>query len=60
MQISLISLEENPSREENIKVIRETLLLPDDVPVIAFSAEKGDGKEEVLEIIQKAAETQEA
>ena len=56
----LDKLRRKSEREENIKVIRETLLLPDDVPVIAFSAEKGDGKEEVLEIIQKAAETQEA
>ena len=52
----LDKLRKKPEREENIKVIRETLLLPDDVPVIAFSAEKGDGKEEVLEIIQRAAE----
>ncbi len=52
----LDKLRKKSEREENIKVIRETLLLPDDVPVIAFSAEKGDGKEEVLEIIQKAAE----
>ncbi len=56
----LDKLRRKSEREENIKVIRETLLLPDDVPVIAFSAEKGDGKEEVLEIIQKAAEMQEA
>ena len=56
----LDKLRKKSEREENIKVIRETLLLPDDVPVIAFSAEKGDGKEEVLEIIQKAAEMQEA
>ena len=52
----LDKLSKKSEREENIKVIRETLLLPDDVPVIAFSAEKGDGKEEVLEIIQRAAE----
>ena len=52
----LDKLRKKSEREENIKVIRETLLLPDDVPVIAFSAEKGDGKEEVLEIIQSAAE----
>lgn len=52
----LDKLRKKSEREENIKVIRETLLLPDDVPVIAFSAEKGDGKKEVLEIIQRAAE----
>lgn len=55
----LDKLRKKSEREENIKVIRETLLLPNDVPVIAFSAEKGDGKEEVLEIIQKATEIQE-
>ena len=42
-------------REGNLAVIRETLRLPEDVPVIAFSAEKGDGRETVLEIIQAAA-----
>lgn len=48
----LDKLRRKSEREENIKTIRETLLLPADVPVIAFSAEKGDGKDEVLEIIQ--------
>lgn len=52
----LDKLRKKSEREENIRIIRETLLLPDDVPVIAFSAEKGDGKDEVLEIIQKASE----
>ena len=41
--------------EGNLNVIRQTLLLPNEVPVIPFSAEKGDGKEEVLSIIQQAA-----
>ncbi len=52
----LDKLRKKSEREENIRVIRETLLLPDDVPVIAFSAEKGDGKDEVLDIIQKVSE----
>ena len=42
-------------REGNQILIRQTLLLPDEVPVIPFSAEKGDGREDVLEIIQQAA-----
>lgn len=36
----------------NITCIRETLLLPEDVPVIPFSAEKGTGREEVLALIE--------
>ena len=42
-------------REDNQIQIRQTLLLPDEVPVIPFSAEKGDGREDVLEIIQQTA-----
>ena len=42
----------------NLDVIRQTLLLPGEVPVIPFSAEKGDGRDEVLAIIQKAASTE--
>lgn len=37
--------------EGNLAVIRQTLLLPEDVPVIPFSAEKGDGSDEVLALI---------
>ena len=37
--------------EPNLALIRETLKLPEDVPIISFSAEKGLGKEELLEII---------
>lgn len=37
--------------EGNLAIIRQTLLLPHEVPVIPFSAEKGLGKEEVLELI---------
>lgn len=35
----------------NLVLIRETLELPDDVTVIPFSAEKGDGRQELLECI---------
>lgn len=40
----------------NLAQIRETLELPNEVPVIPFSAEKGDGKAELLGHILKAAE----
>ena len=35
----------------NIAEIRQTLLLPEEVPVIPFSAEKGFGRDEVLDLI---------
>ena len=38
-------------RESNIARIRETLELPETVTVIPFSAEKGDGRQELLEQI---------
>lgn len=47
----LDKLKRKSERDENIKIIRETLLLPESVPVIPFSAQKGDGKDEVLQII---------
>lgn len=34
--------------ENNLAVIRETLELPENVKIIPFSAEKGDGKQELL------------
>ena len=37
----------------NLKLIRETLELPEDVPVIPFSAEKGQGRETLLAEINK-------
>ena len=37
--------------EGNIAEIRQTLLLPEKVPVIPFSAEKGFGRDEVLDLI---------
>ncbi|MGN0994178.1 MAG: ribosome biogenesis GTP-binding protein YihA/YsxC [Butyricicoccus sp.] len=39
-------------REGNINLIRETLKLPSEVPVVPFSAEKGDGREEILSLIE--------
>ena len=37
--------------EGNLLRVRETLELPDEVVVVPFSAEKGDGKQELLDII---------
>lgn len=37
--------------EGNVETIRTVLELPENVPVIPFSAEKGTGKEEVLSLI---------
>ena len=42
--------------EPNMALIRQTLELDEDVKLIPFSAEKGDGKEELLGIIMKHAE----
>lgn len=39
--------------EPNLALIRETLGLPEDVPVIPFSAEKGQGREVLLAEINK-------
>ncbi len=41
--------------EPNLKTIRETLGLDDRVPVVLFSAEKGEGRDELLSHILKAA-----
>lgn len=38
--------------EPNVARIRETLEIPEETPVLLFSAEKGDGREELLEIIE--------
>ena len=38
--------------EPNLALIRETLGLPEEVPVIPFSAEKGQGREQLLAEIQ--------
>ena len=40
--------------DPNLARIRETLGLPDDVKVIAFSAEKGEGRQELLSEILKS------
>lgn len=42
--------------QSTLQVIRQDLELPEDCPVISFSAEKGDGKDEVLQIIQNIVE----
>lgn len=41
--------------EPNMACIRQTLLLPEQVPVIPFSAEKGSGREDVLALIEAHA-----
>lgn len=40
-------------REASLNLIRQTLMLPVDVQIIPFSAEKGDGRDEVLAIIEQ-------
>ncbi|MBQ9168718.1 MAG: YihA family ribosome biogenesis GTP-binding protein [Oscillospiraceae bacterium] len=39
--------------QPNLKTIREDLELPEDCPVIPFSAEKGDGRDELVKLILK-------
>ena len=39
--------------EPNLALIRETLGLPEEVPVIPFSAEKGQGRDLLLAEINK-------
>ena len=41
--------------EPNLKTIREDLNLPDTVPVIPFSAEKGNGRDDLVRLILTAA-----
>ena len=41
--------------EPNLKTIREDLELPDSVPIIPFSAEKGNGRDELIRHILTAA-----
>ena len=38
----------------NLQTIREDLELPEDCPVIPFSAEKGDGKDDLIRLILQA------
>lgn len=42
--------------ESNRQLIRQTLELGDDTPIISFSAEKGTGRDELLRYINAAAE----
>ena len=42
--------------EGNLQTIREDLELPEGCPVIPISAEKGDGKEELLRLIYKTVD----
>lgn len=42
--------------EPNLRTIREDLELPEDCPVIPFSAEKGIGKDELIKMIISCAE----
>ena len=42
--------------EPNLALIRSTLELPDEVPIIPFSAEKGTGRQELLDLILAHAE----
>jgi GTP-binding protein len=37
--------------EPNLKTIREDLELPEDCPIIPFSAEKGNGRDELVKYI---------
>ena len=39
---------------QNLQIIREDLELPEECPVIPFSAEKGTGKEDLVKLILKA------
>ena len=40
----------------NLEQVAQVLELPEEVPVIPFSAEKGDGKPELLSLILRHAE----
>lgn len=42
--------------EPNLALIRQTLALPDEVPVLPFSAEKGTGREELIAMLLKAVQ----
>lgn len=42
--------------EPNLKTIREDLELPEECPIIPFSAEKGDGREELVKLICNTVE----
>ena len=40
---------------ENLRVISDTLSLPESVPVLPFSAEKGSGRDRLLAVIEEAS-----
>ncbi len=42
--------------EPNLKIIREDLELPDSCPIVPFSAEKGDGRDELVKLILDTVE----
>ena len=42
--------------EPNLETIREDMALPEDCPVIPFSAEKGNGRDELVRRILAAVE----
>lgn len=42
--------------EPNLKTIREDLELPDNCPIISFSAEKGDGRDALAKLILQTVE----
>ena len=42
--------------EPNLVTIREDLELPDNCPIIPFSAEKGNGRDELVKLVLKAVE----
>jgi len=42
--------------EPNLRIIREDLELPDDCPIIPFSAEKGNGRDELVRLILSVVE----
>ena len=44
--------------EPNLHIIRRDLALPDDCPVIPFSAEKGDGRDALVKLILSAVKDQ--
>jgi GTP-binding protein len=44
--------------EGNLQQVRSTLELPDEVPVVPFSAEKGEGRQQLLDLIFDHLEVQ--
>ena len=42
--------------EPNLQRIRETLELDETIPLVPFSAEKGDGREELLALVERVTE----